>query len=59
MEDDEILISLKEKAKNGDIEAVKALLEYEKAKNYTDLIKGLDDDESTGETTFPNQFQFN
>ena len=59
MEDDEILNSLKERAKTGDIEAVKALMEYEKAKKYTDLIKGLDDDESTGETTIPNQFQLN
>ena len=46
-------------ASGGDIEAVKALMEYEKAKKYTDLIKGLDDDESTGETTIPNQFQLN
>ena len=59
MEEDEILTSLKEKAKNGDIEALKALMEYEKVKKYTYLIKGLDDDESTGETTFPNQIQLN
>ena len=59
MEEDEILTKLKEMASGGDIEAVKALMEYEKAKKYTDLIKGLDDDESTGETTFPNQFQLN
>lgn len=59
MEEDEILTKLKEKAKAGDLEAVKTLMEYEKAKKYTDLIKGLDDDESTSETTFPNQLQLN
>ena len=59
MEEDEILKSLREKAQSGDTEAVKALMEYEKAKNYNDLIKGLDEDESTGETTVPNQFQLN
>lgn len=59
MEEDEILESLRKKSREGDLEAVKTLMEYEKAKKYTDLIKGLDDDESTGETTFPNQFQLN
>ena len=59
MEEDEILESLKKKAKEGDTESVKAFMEYEKAKKYKELIKGLDDDESTCETTFPNQFQLN
>ena len=59
MEEDEILESLRKKSREGDLEAVKTLIEYEKAKKYTYLIKGLDDDESTGETTFPNQFQLN
>lgn len=59
MEEDEILESLRKKSREGDLEAVKTLMEYEKAKKYTDLTRGLDDDESTGETTFPNQFQLN
>lgn len=59
MEEDEILKSLQEKAEKGDIEAVKALMEYEKLRKYNELIYGLDEDESTGQTTFPNQIQFN
>ena len=57
--DDEILTSLEKKAQGGDIEAVKALLEYRRSKNYETLLNGLDDDESTGETSIPNQLQLN
>ena len=59
MEEDNISISLKEKAQQGDVEAMKALMEYEKLKKYNELIEGLDDDESTGEIPLSNQLQFN
>lgn len=58
MEDDEILRNLRERAREGGPDAVKALLDYERNLVYQNNLRNFDDDESAEPVSEQDTVQF-